>query len=87
MEFLLLDICQAIRTTTRKRVLIWHDRRRYDHRTASIYDIEDADALIDYLVRSYRANGLNRDGKESLTGYFLFDDYTDLKGVFQEVRE
>lgn len=87
MEFLLLDICQAIRNTTRKRVLIWHDRSGYGHRTASIYDIEDTDALLEYLMNNYRPDGMSRHGKECITGYYLFDDYTDLKGVYKEVRE
>ena len=81
-----LEIANAIMNSMKTYILIWCEREGYYDRYARIFNLDDGNMILDWLTRNYKPDGMARKGKECLTGYYLFNDYTDLKGVYKEVR-
>lgn len=87
MIYTTIEVITAIMNTCKDYILIWCEREGYEQRYARIFHLDDTYPLLEYLMNHYRPDGMSRHGKECITGYYLFDDYTDLKGVYKEVRE
>lgn len=87
MIYTTIETINGILNAWKDYILIWFECEGYEKRYARIFHVDDTYHLVEYLMNNYRPDGMSRHGKECIAGYYLFNDYTDLKGVYKEARE